>query len=498
MIVPSPLPSAPAVAATAPSALPERPELSVAQIEGSCRMPVLTLVIAAAAWLGIGALLGLISAIKAHAPGFLAAPSWLTYGRVYPAANTALVYGFLFQTGLGMALWMLCRLGRNLLHGAWMISGAALLWNAGLILGVCSVLAGGSTGQPWLELPAVASPILFCSNVLIVAWALVTLYARRQSSLYVSQWFLLAGLLWFPWVYSTAQLLLVYFPVRGVMQAIVNGWYVHNLFDLCLASFGLAAIFYFLPKLLGRPLYSRGLALFGFWLFMLFGGWGGLHRGEPVPNWISSVSVVAGVFILLPVLAFVLSWIRTMAGTPKSVRSNWVLRFILVSMLSYVLAILLETVGALPGISRITGFTLFSQGVAQLKIHGFMAMALAGAVYYIVPRLAGIIWPTPGLIAVHFWSATVGMGVSAAALVIGGLVQGIGIEQPQIDFLKVVRRLVPFLGTTTLGTTLLLVGYGAMLVNLGRLLASCCPCSVLWKRVLPVRGRTGTIGRVSA
>ena len=249
--------------------------------------------------------------------------------------------------------------------------------------------------------------------------------------------------------------------------------------------------------MLGRPLHSRGLALFGFWLLFLFGGWGGLHPGDPVPNWLSTVSVVALVFVLLPALAFGLSWFQTMAGSPKPIRSDWILRFIWVGMVSYALAAVLAAVGNLPEISRLTGFTLYAQGLTQLRIHGFLGMALAGAMYYVMPRLAGSTWPSPGLIKVHFWSAAVGLVLSVTALLAGGLVQGIGIEQPQTEFINVVRRIVPFLGTSTLGMTLLLIGYGAFIINLGRLLSVLCPCGILWARFKPAQGGTGAVRRAN-
>jgi cytochrome c oxidase cbb3-type subunit 1 len=468
----------------------------VAKIDASCRVPVLTLLAAAAVWLGAGAMLSVISAIKAHAPGFLADTAWLTYGRVYPAANNALVYGFIMQAGLGAGLWMLCRLGRNLLQGPRIIVGSTALWNLGLLVGICAVLTGSTTGYPWLEMPALATPILFCAYVLLAAWALIILHLRTRPTMYVSQWLLLLGLLWFPWVYSTAQLLLVFFPGRGVMQAIVNGWYAHNFFELCLAPLGLAAIFYFVPKLLVRSLHSRGLALFGFWLLVLFGGWGGLTPGEPVPNWISGVSVVGRVFLIVPVLAFGLSWYRTLHAQP--IPSNPILPFLRVALISYTLAAVLAALGLLPDLGRVTAFTVFHLGLTQLRVHGFLAMSLLGGAYYFVPRLAGVAWPSPGLIKVHFWTALIGVVLSAGGLIVGGLLQGAGINEPAVPFLIVVQRTVPFLGINTLGMTLLFVGYFVFLINFGRLLTALCPCAAIGDRIRAARAVPGSLGRSGA
>ena len=73
--------------------------------------------------------------------------------------------------------------------------------------------------------------------------------------------------------FSTANLLLLIEPVRGVLQAAISSWFVNCLTVLWLTPVGLGAIFYFIPKVTGRPLHSHYLGLFGFWLLAIFGGW---------------------------------------------------------------------------------------------------------------------------------------------------------------------------------------------------------------------------------
>jgi cytochrome c oxidase cbb3-type subunit I len=453
---------------------------STAEIDRSCRGPVLFMFAMAAVWLFCGVLFGLLSAIKAHAPGFLAGPELLTYGRVRPFSSNAIAYGFALQSGLGMALWMFCRLGRNLVEGGWAIITAAALWNLGLLAGLILILFGGSTGYEWLEVPGPATSILFVGYVVLGVGAMLTFHRRSERNLYVSQWFLLTAILWFPWIFSTAQLLLVHLPVRGMMQAIVSGWYGHNFLELCLGSFGLAAIFYILPQRLGRPLQSHYIALFGFWMLVVFGSWGGLQRGEPAPNWISSVSVVARVLLLVPVLAFALSWHGTLRGRRESIRSDIVMRFVAAGAFSYLLAAALAILGALPVINRAVVFTLYEQGLAQLRLHGFLALVLSGALYHIIPRLARREWPSAGLVKLHFWCAFIGMLMASLPLVVGGMIHGMRINQPELDFIRVSRGTIPFLGANSMGMSLLVVGYAAFLLNCGRLLAGCCSGLPIW------------------
>ena len=56
---------------------------------------------------------------------------------------------------------------------------------------------------------ATALCFLFLGYLLIAFFSLVTLHNRKERALGPSQWFLLAALFWFPWIYFTANYLLV-------------------------------------------------------------------------------------------------------------------------------------------------------------------------------------------------------------------------------------------------------------------------------------------------
>ena len=101
-------------AQTAPaSAAPLPPPVSSAEIDASCRAPVMLLFVSSVSWLLIAAGFGMLALLKFHSPSFLADCSWLTYGRVHPAHLNGAVYGFAAQAGLGVLLWILAHLGRT-------------------------------------------------------------------------------------------------------------------------------------------------------------------------------------------------------------------------------------------------------------------------------------------------------------------------------------------------------------------------------------------------
>jgi cytochrome c oxidase cbb3-type subunit I len=263
------------------------------QIDASSRVPFLVLFLSSAVWVLIGSALTLIASIQFHAPAFLADSAWLSYGRIKPAGATCMLYGFAMQAGLGVALWLLARLGRTtLVRPALIIVGAAC-WNLGVTAGVLSILAGGSTGFENLEMPNYAARLVLLGYLMMAVCGALTFHRRRERQAYVSQWFLIAALFWFPWIYSTATLLLLDFKVRGIAQAVIAWWYSDNLLTVWAGLVGLAAVFYFVPKLTARDLHSRYLALLAFWTLILFGSWGGIPATAPVPAWMPVASAMA-------------------------------------------------------------------------------------------------------------------------------------------------------------------------------------------------------------
>lgn len=459
------------------SATPAAQQAEVNAIDASTRGPVLLLAAAATVWLLVAAVLGLIAAWKLHTPGFLDACPLLTYGRVSPAQTNAFIYGWGFNAAFGIALWLMARLAQAELRGAGFLAAAVLFWNVGVAVGVGGILAGDSTSLEALEMPFYAAPVLFVAYAGIAAWAFVALRAGRATTLYVSQWYLLLALLAFPWLYSTAQIMLVVAPVRGTLQAVVAAWFASNLFLLCLAPVALAAIYYLLPKILGRPIRSYSLSRLGFWWFVFFASWTGVARliGGPVPAWLQSAGIVASFMLLVPMVIFGINHYGSLSGGGGAVKSSATLRFLTVAIVAFTLTLLVWAANALQGVASLTQFTLFQAAHSQLGLYGFFSMAMFGAWYYIVPRLTGVAWPSNSLSCLHFWTSVLGLALMVVALALGGIGQGREIADAGVPFVEIGRHLRPYLLTASVGAVLLLIGQLAFAVNLVWSLVRGCP-----------------------
>lgn len=398
----------------------------VAQIDRSLRSPVALLALAAVLWLVVGSLLALVAALKLHLPGFLNTEV-LTFGRVRALQQVALGYGWSFNAALAVALWLMHRLGRVELRNGWVAVLGTVGWNLALVIGASAVAAGRMTGADWLQLPAEVVPVLVASFLLVGLWSAVA-YARRQTPhVYVSQWYLVAATFWLPVLCLAAVLALRWHPARGTVQAVVDAWYAHGVTTLFLSSVGLASVYYFLPKLLGRPVRSYYLAVVGFWTLAIFGGWAGLGQlvGGPIPVWLQSTSVVAAAMLSIPVLITGINFHGTLlGGVPASAAGQPALRFTAFAAVNFTLAGLVGALMSFRGVSAVTRFTDFTLSHEHHVLHAFLAMALFGALYYILPRLARRDWPSSALVGAHYWLCALGTAGYVLVAGIHGWIQG--------------------------------------------------------------------------
>lgn len=438
---------------------------STSRLDASCRLPLFVLFGGAALWLALSSGFGLIASLSFHKASLFADSAWLSYGRAYPAWSHLLVYGFCIPAGLGVGLWLLARLGRVELAKPWLLAAGAKLWHLGVLVGLIAILAGQTSGYEWFELPRYAAVILFLSFLLITVWAFVTHVRRTEPALYPSQWFVLAALFWFPWILSTAALLLQFFPVRGVVQAAVNWWFAGNLLNLWLSLAGLASTFYLLPKLSGRPLQSHYLALFAFWTLILFGTWTGIPNHSALPAWMPTLSGMASVLLLIPVLAVAAIAFLTCRRV-KVACGGGPLCFTKFGVASLVLATLLLLLGACPAIARVTDYTWFGHGQNALRLYGFFVMTMLGAIYHILPHLVGVNRVCPRWMRINFWLVMPGTLIFSLPLVIGGIAQGLKLANPEIDFLDTAKAAMMMFRLSTLGETMLLLGNLVFLFNL--------------------------------
>ncbi|MFD0892417.1 cbb3-type cytochrome c oxidase subunit I [Luteolibacter ambystomatis] len=425
---------------------PDKDAILRASIDRSLRHPVMFFFTSAAAWLAVSILLGLISSIKIHSPGFLSCAGWLTYGRVFPSHINTLIYGWGAQAAFGTIIWLMSRLSRQQCRAAGLILTAGHVWNFTVLCGTVGILAGFGTGMPWMEFPAFAWPVLFITYTAICVWSLVQFKVRPEGHTYVSQWYVLAAMVWFPWVFLTANVILHCMPGHPVMAAGVNAWYRSALLLLFFVPVGTGAAYYLIPKVTGRPVMSYTLAKIGFWSLAIIAPWAGMQKlaGAPLPYFLPYLGAAATILCAIPSFANAFNLISTAARSGETVVHSPTLRFTLGGLIGLatfgVACVILNLNSTLP----LSQFTLSGYGFDLLGIYGFFSMVMFGAIYFIVPRITRREWLSRRLIKWHFLFSSYGLAIVVLVALFGGLMQGVGQEEFRSNWQFVAERAFPY------------------------------------------------------
>ncbi|MFC3108260.1 cbb3-type cytochrome c oxidase subunit I [Undibacterium arcticum] len=412
----------------------------------------------AVVWLVLASFAGLTSSIKLHEPDWLNSEAWLSFGRLRTIHLNAVAYGWAPMAALGIAIWMLPRLLKTELLGARFAMLGALIWNAGLIAGIGCIAVGLSDGMEWLEIPWQVDILLVIGGALVGLPLVFTLQNRRVNHLYVSIWYMGAALFWFPILFLVGNVPGVHF---GVEQATMNWWFGHNVLGLFYTPMALAAVYYFLPKIIGRPVQSYNLSLLGFWTLAFFYGQVGGHHliGGPVPGWLITLSIVQSVMMIVPVIAFSVNQHLTMRTKFATLIYSPTLRFIVLGGMMYTLSSIQGSVEALRSVNTVTHFTHVTVAHAHLGLYGFFTMVMFGAIYFVMPRVMSWEWPYPKLIALHFWLVVIGFSIYFVGLSIGGWLQGMAMLDATRPFMESVRVTIPYLKSRSVGGAIMTLGH---------------------------------------
>jgi cytochrome c oxidase cbb3-type subunit 1 len=188
----------------------------------------------------------------------------------------------------------------------------------------------------------------------------------------------------------------------------------------------LGLTYYFLPKLLNKPIYSYSLGVLAFWTQMVFYTMIGSHHFvfSPIPWWIQTLAIVFSVGMIVPVTAGTGNFLLTMRGKWRSIGRSYSLPFILVGVIFYALVSYQGTLEAFRSLNKVWHFTNYTVAHSHMSMYGFVAFLIWGGIYGLIPRLTGN-EPPQLAVGAHFWLALIGVLVYSIPLMIGGTLQGL-------------------------------------------------------------------------
>ena len=462
------------------------PEL--AAVDASVRWPVMVCFLSAVHWMVVGTFLLVYSSSLSHPQdafpilGYLIDLSnnfsMFTYGRVWPAAIDALVYGWASTAGMGLAVWLLARMSRTPCAAPGALMTAIVFWNIGVAIGLTAIFLGFGTGVELLDFPIYANAVMWLSYAVFAVWAVATYLDRMPGHDHIAQAWVLVGLFAFPWLFGAGSILLTSKPLpgSGVIQGLIGAWYVHGIYTLWLVPLGLGALYYLIPKISGISIRYGSKAGYAFWTWILLAPWTAVHDmvGGPFPAETVSVGLILSGLIFFPVALIGMNLVSTSleAEEKQGHHGGIVFPFFVLAAVLFVVAGVSEQILSIRSANELLRFTMFRQCNSFLWVYGFFSFLVFGCIYYIVPRLLDFGWRSAVLVRIHYYTSVYGILLMIAMLGFGGVIQGNVLENPapQVTIVTATDVAVSYHIAETMCISLIAIGNGIFAFHLGWML----------------------------
>lgn len=390
----------------------------------------------------------------------------LSPGRVRMVHTVLVAFAWLANGIFGCLYYMVPKLTGFSVLSAKLSRFIFWAYNGLAVASVVLILLGYAQGLEWAETPAILDPFIAVVVVLLVINLIVPIYKARKQVLYVSLWYILAGLLWTPLVYLMGNFLPQYvFP--GTSGATVSSMYIHDLVGLFVTPMGIAMAYYLLPVAMKRPLYSHALSLIGFWGLAFFYPMNSAHHYlfSPIPMWTQYASIVASIGVHVVVYTVVFNLLATMASDWKQLITNLPIRWIFFGVVAYLITCIQCAVQVTLSAQSIIHFTDWVVGHAHFVLLGVFSFWITAWIYYLLPRMWGVPMYSDSLARWHFWLMALGVSIMQIDLLAAGVVQGM-MWKSLSPFIDSVVASVPFWWTRTFSGILILSAEVCFLVNI--------------------------------
>jgi len=449
--------------------------------------------IATIVWGIVGMSVGLLIAIQLVWPFMNLGTQFTTFGRVRPLHTNAVIFAF-----VGNAIFMGVYYSLQRLLKARMFSDTLSKihfwgWQLVILAAAITLPLGFTTSHEYAELEW---PIDIAITIIWVVFGINmfgTIVKRRERHLYVAIWFYIATFVTVAVLHIVNSFelpisaLKSYYIYAGVQDALVQWWYGHNAVAFFLTTPYLGMMYYFLPKMANRPVYSYKLSILHFWSLIFIYIWAGPHHllYTSLPGWAQSLGVVFSIMLIAPSWGGMINGLLTLRGAWDKVRTEPTLKFMVVALTAYGMATFEGPMLSLKQVNAIAHFTdwiVAHVHVGALGWNGFMTF---GILYWLIPRIYKTELYSKKLASVHFWIGTLGILFYAIPMYWAAVVQGLMWKEftPEgvlkyPNFLATTLQILPMHMLRAIGGTLYLSGVLLMTYNLvktmkkGKLLAN--------------------------
>ena len=441
--------------------------------------------IATIIWGIVGMLVGVIIATQLFEPA-ANFTQYGSFGRIRPLHTNAVIFAFVGNAIFAGVYYSLQRLLKARMFSDFLTGFHFWGWQAIIVAAAITLPLGITTSHEYAELEW---PIDIAITLVWVAFGINmfgTILKRRERHLYVAIWFYIATFVTVAVLHLTNSMQLPisifksYYVYAGVQDALVQWWYGHNAVAFFLTTPFLGLMYYFLPKMANRPVYSYRLSILHFWALIFIYIWAGPHHllYSSLPDWAQSLGVVFSIMLIAPSWGGMINGLLTLRGAWDQVRENTILKFMVVGITTYGMATFEGPMLSLKNINAIAHFTdwiVAHVHVGALGWNGFLTFAI---LYWMIPRIFQTKLYSEKLLKTHFWIATIGIAFYTIPMYISGFTQGMMWKQFTAEgnlqygnFLDTTLQLIPMHQMRALGGTLYLTGAILMAVNLFKTMA---------------------------
>ena len=437
-------------------------------------------------WGVVGMLVGVIIAAQLYWPALNTPLEWFTFGRLRPLHTNAVIFAFGGSALFATSYYIVQRTCQTRLFGGPLVGFTFWGWQLIIVLAAVTLPLGMTMGKEYAELEW---PIAILIAVVWVAYAIVffgTIVKRRVSHIYVANWFFGAFIITIAVLHIVnnismpVTLFKSYSAYPGTMDAMIQWWYGHNAVGFFLTAAFLGMMYYFVPKQAGRPIYSYRLSVVHFWALVSLYMWAGPHHLHytALPDWVQSLGMVFSLILLAPSWGGMINGIMTLSGAWHKLRTDPILRFLIVALSFYGLATFEGPMMSIKTVNALSHYTDWTIGHVHGGALGWVAMISIGSLYVLIPTL----WGKEKMYSIraiewHFWLSTIGTVMYIVSMWIAGVMQGLMWRAVNTDgtltynFVETLVQMYPYYLLRFVGGAVFFLGMFIMIWNVWKTIA---------------------------
>ncbi|AQS36114.1 cytochrome c oxidase, cbb3-type, subunit I [Shewanella psychrophila] len=431
-------------------------------------------------WGIVGMSVGVLIAAQLIWPQLNFDTPWLTYSRLRPLHTNAVIFAFGTSALFATSYYIVQRTCQTKLFAPKLAAFTFWGWQAVILSAVITLPLGITSGKEYAELEW---PIDILITLVWVSYGAVffgTIVKRTTSHIYVANWFFGAFIITVAVLHIVNSMAVPvslwksYSIYSGAVDAMVQWWYGHNAVGFLLTAGFLGMMYYFVPKQAGRPVYSYRLSIVHFWALIALYIWAGPHHLHytALPDWTQSLGMAMSLILFAPSWGGMINGIMTLSGAWHKLRTDPVLRFLVVSLSFYGMSTFEGPMMAIKTVNALSHYTDWTIGHVHSGALGWVAMVSIGSLYHLIPVLFGHgrMYST-NLVNVHFWLATIGTVLYIVSMWISGVMQGLMWRAVNADgtltysFVESIEASYPFYFVRFLGGCFFLTGMFIMAFN---------------------------------